>query len=93
MITIRDLNLPLNYLELTPETRQAFCKQLIIDALKQSKAPATIVDKLDTINTVIQRSIEYNESVENYELAQILLDVQLELKNHYPKTRKKKLSV
>lgn len=75
-ISVRQLGLDLNYLNLEPEQKKALCENIITKALGSMKLLVSTDVQIESMKRVIQNSIEYNESEERYEYCQILKDIQ-----------------
>lgn len=83
VITIRQLGLDLNYLTLNETERHAICQEIVKKSLSQVKTIKDYQEKVNAIESVLQNSIKTHESKEEFEMAQIFLDVQTVLKNEF----------
>ena len=76
MITVQQLGLDINYLKKSEAARKQICVDIIKKAFGKMTVNASYIERINAINTVLQNSIKYCESVENYESAKILFDIQ-----------------
>lgn len=75
-IKIGELELPINYYDLSENEKKMICESLIDALLKYlEKNFNRNLDKIMVLNAIIDSSILTNEEEENYEVCSVLTDI------------------
>jgi hypothetical protein len=95
IIRAHNLGIPINYIELSPETQKELCRKTLDTAFNSMKVEAPMINRIAAIQRILDRSLKYAEDIQEYEACAIFRDLSIILKKEYQiadnkTTRKKK---